>query len=70
MALADQTHYQAWLAAELADDLAEGELGLQGSVVKQTLDVLRELRDTFRYAVDFGGLTPVHRRFFQHTTGG
>ncbi len=70
MALADQTHYQAWLAAELADDLAEGELGLQGSVVKQTLDVLRELRDTFRYAVDFGGLTPESsRRFFQHTTG-
>jgi len=69
MALTAPASYQAWLAGELADDLAEGELGLQGSVVKQTLDILRELRDTFRYAVDFGGLAPESsRRFFQHTT--
>lgn len=69
MSLADSAGYQAWLATELATDLAEGELGLQGSVIKQTLDILRELRDTFRYAVDFGGLTPKsNRRFFQHTT--
>ena len=68
MSLTDATGYQGWLAAELAADLAEGELGLQGSVVKQTLDILRELRDTFRHAVDFGGLTPEsNRRFFQQT---
>lgn len=68
MALGDGPGYQAWLAGELAADLIEGELGLQGSVVKQTLDILRELRDTFRYAVDFGGLTPESsRRFFQRT---
>ena len=58
MSLTDPAGYQGWLAAELAADLAEGELGLQGSIVKQTLDILRELRDTFRHAVDFGGLTP------------
>ena len=58
MSLTDAAGYQGWLAAELAADLAEGELGLQGSIVKQTLDILRELRDTFRHAVDFGGLTP------------
>jgi uncharacterized NAD(P)/FAD-binding protein YdhS len=69
MSLADSAGYQAWLAAELATDLAEGEMGLQGSVIKQTLDILRELRDTFRYAVDFGGLTPEsNRSFFQYTT--
>jgi uncharacterized NAD(P)/FAD-binding protein YdhS len=68
MSLTDAAGYQDWLAAELAADLAEGELGLQGSIVKQTLDILRELRDTFRYAVDFGGLTAESsRRFFQQT---
>ncbi|HEX8094979.1 MAG TPA: hypothetical protein VF542_14200, partial [Jatrophihabitans sp.] len=68
MPLTDRAGYQDWLAAELAADLAEGELGLQGSIIKQTLDVLRQLRDTFRYAVDFGGLTEESsRRFFQQT---
>jgi uncharacterized NAD(P)/FAD-binding protein YdhS len=68
MSLSDSAGYQNWLAAELAADLAEGELGLQGSIVKQTLDILRELRDTFRYAVDFGGLTAgSSRRFFRRT---
>lgn len=68
MAVADSAGYQSWLAAELTADLAEGELGLQASIIKQTLDILRELRDTFRYAVDFGGLTPEScRRFFQQT---
>jgi hypothetical protein len=68
MSLTGRAGYQGWLAAELAADLVEGELGLQGSIVKQTLDILRELRDTFRHAVDFGGLTPeTCRRFFQQT---
>jgi uncharacterized NAD(P)/FAD-binding protein YdhS len=68
MALTDAGGYQAWLTEELIADLVEGKLGLQGSVVKQTLDILRELRDTFRYAVDFGGLTPHScHRFFQQT---
>ena len=49
--------YQDWLAGYLIDDLAEGTLGFIGSPVKASLDILRELRDTVRYAVDFGGLT-------------
>jgi uncharacterized NAD(P)/FAD-binding protein YdhS len=49
--------YQKWLAETLRADLAEGLLGFAGSPVKAGLDVLRELRDTFRYVVDFGGLT-------------
>ncbi len=49
--------YQKWLAETVRADLAEGLLGFAGSPVKAGLDVLRELRDTFRYVVDFGGLT-------------
>lgn len=49
--------YQKWLAETLRADLAEGLLGFAGSPVKAGLDVLRALRDTFRYVVDFGGLT-------------
>lgn len=68
MSLTGATGYQDWLTGELAADLAEGELGLRDSIVKRTLDVLRELRDTFRYAVDFAGLTPEStRRFYRHT---
>ncbi len=49
--------YQKWLAEAIRADLAEGLLGFAGSPVKAGLDVLRALRDTFRYVVDFGGLT-------------
>jgi uncharacterized NAD(P)/FAD-binding protein YdhS len=49
--------YQKWLAEGVRADLAEGVLGFAGSPVKAGLDVLRALRDTFRYVVDFGGLT-------------
>lgn len=57
MLLDDSTAYQKWLADALSLDLAEGVLGFTGSPVKAALDVLRELRDTFRHAVDFRGLT-------------
>jgi len=49
--------YQKWLAETIRADLAEGLLGFAGSPVKAGLDVLRALRDTFRYVVDFSGLT-------------
>jgi uncharacterized NAD(P)/FAD-binding protein YdhS len=58
MDLTDAAAYQNWLSGYVSADLAEGLLGFAGSPVKAALDVLRELRDTFRYAVDFGGLTP------------
>ncbi len=64
----DADAYQHWLARAVADDLAEGELGLAGSVVKGALDILRELRDTFRYVVDFGGLTEQSLDDFMSTT--
>jgi uncharacterized NAD(P)/FAD-binding protein YdhS len=68
MLLGDHQIHQKWLAGVLRADLAEGLLGFVGSPVKAALDVLRELRDTFRYVVDFGGLTPASLdRFTCHT---
>ena len=58
MSLHSSDSYQEWLARVIRADLAEGMLGFAGSPVKGALDVLRDLRDQFRYAVDFGGLTP------------
>lgn len=58
MLLDDHQIYQKWLTGVLRADLAEGLLGFVASPVKAALDVLRELRDTFRHVVDFGGLTP------------
>jgi hypothetical protein len=57
MRLDGSAGYQAWLAGVMRDDLAEGALGFAGSPVKAGLDILRDLRDLVRYAVDFGGLT-------------
>jgi hypothetical protein len=60
--------YQEWLGGLVRADLAEGLLGFAGSPVKAALDVLRALRDTFRYAVDFGGLTPASADEFARRT--
>jgi uncharacterized NAD(P)/FAD-binding protein YdhS len=57
MGLRDPQAYQDWLAGTLRRDLDEGRLGFAGSPLKAGLDVVRALRDTFRYAIDFGGLT-------------
>jgi uncharacterized NAD(P)/FAD-binding protein YdhS len=66
--LDDTDAYQKWLAGFMQDDLAEGRRGFAGSPLKAGLDVLRELRDTFRYAVDFGGLTAASLDEFTRTT--
>jgi len=58
MSLRSGPSYQRWLATVIRADLAEGGRGYAGSPVKAALDVLRALREQFRYAVDFGGLTP------------
>ncbi|HET6210471.1 MAG TPA: FAD/NAD(P)-binding protein [Jatrophihabitans sp.] len=68
MCLQDGQGYQQWFADLIRSDLAEGELGLAGSVVKATLDILRELRDTFRFAVDFGAVTPASLERFHAET--
>jgi uncharacterized NAD(P)/FAD-binding protein YdhS len=58
MSLHSSDSYQRWLAAAVSADLAEAVHGFTGSPVKGALDVLRDLREQFRYVVDFGGLTP------------
>jgi uncharacterized NAD(P)/FAD-binding protein YdhS len=57
MLLDDSEAYQKWLTEVMQRDLDEGVLGFARSPVKAALDILRELRDIVRYAVDFGGLT-------------
>jgi uncharacterized NAD(P)/FAD-binding protein YdhS len=57
MVLSDAAGYQQWLGGVIRWDLSEGLLGFVGSPFKAALDILRDLRDTFRYMVDFGGLT-------------
>ena len=57
MLLDGSAAYQEWLAEFVTLDLADGILGFARSPVKAALDILRELRDTIRYVVDFGGLT-------------
>ncbi|HJQ03013.1 MAG TPA: FAD/NAD(P)-binding protein [Jatrophihabitans sp.] len=68
MCLRDSVSYQQWFADLLRADLVEGELGFSGSLVKATLDVLRDLRDTFRFAVDFGGVTERSLELFHADT--
>lgn len=48
--------YRKWYEERLRSDLVEARLGLEGSPTKAGLEVLRDLRDVVRYAVDFGGL--------------
>ncbi|WP_412538123.1 FAD/NAD(P)-binding protein [Longispora sp. K20-0274] len=68
MLLDDADAYQKWLTETVRRDLAEGVLGFAGSPVKAALDVLRLGRDTFRHAVDFGGLTDASLdAFTRHT---
>ncbi|HEY8472075.1 MAG TPA: FAD/NAD(P)-binding protein [Natronosporangium sp.] len=68
MLRADSAAYQKWFAEVVKADLAEGALGFAGSPVKAALDVLRALRDTFRYAIDYGGLTDDSLESFHRTT--
>ena len=57
LALDDPDAYQAWLMETVERDLAQARRGFAGSEIKSGLDVLRALRDTFRYAIDFGAVT-------------
>ena len=68
MLLDDGDAYRKWLTEVLRGDLADGLLGFTASPVKAGLDILRALRDMFRYVVDYGGLTDASlERFLGHT---
>ena len=49
--------YQRQVCAHIEDDLREAEKGEIQSARKASLELLRVLRNTIRYTVDFGGLT-------------
>ncbi|MFE8047902.1 FAD/NAD(P)-binding protein [Brenneria goodwinii] len=59
--------YSRFFAAHLEDDLAAAEAGNVEGAVKAATDVIRDVRDILRAAIDFGGLTAAsHRRFLEH----
>ncbi|KNB50893.1 FAD binding domain-containing protein [Streptomyces caatingaensis] len=49
--------YREWLLGYLRDDLAEARLGNVDGPLKAALDVLRDLRNEVRLAVDHAGIT-------------
>lgn len=62
-ALATRTEFRGWLETHLRHDLAEAGKGNVDSPVKAASDVLRDLRDTLRAAIDFGGLSEASHRW-------
>lgn len=62
-ALATRRAFGAWLTGHLRQDLAEAAKGNVDSPLKAASDVLRDLRDTLRAAIDFGGLTEASHRW-------
>ncbi|MGW2248615.1 FAD/NAD(P)-binding protein [Kitasatospora sp. NPDC001660] len=68
MALQDSRAYQRWLAETVRRDLVEAGHGLDRSPVKAALEAVREVRDTLRDAVNFGGLTSASLDRFLRST--
>jgi uncharacterized NAD(P)/FAD-binding protein YdhS len=61
---ADASEFHGFVREHMQADLAEAERGNRTSEVKAATDVLRDVRDSIRYAVDQAGLTPEsHRKF-------
>ncbi|NSC25052.1 MULTISPECIES: FAD/NAD(P)-binding domain-containing protein [Streptomyces] len=52
----DRDDFRAWLLDRLAEDVRQAREGNVGGPVKAALDVLRDLRNEIRLAVDHGGL--------------
>jgi uncharacterized NAD(P)/FAD-binding protein YdhS len=59
--------YREFVQAYLRQDIADALEGNVDNPRKAAADVIRDLRDNIRYAVDYCGLTPEsHRRFLSH----
>ena len=63
-ALSDRHSYGNWLQEFLKEDVRQAKLGNVSGPVKAACDVLRDLRDTLRIAVDFGCLDEESHRWF------
>ena len=62
-ALADRQTFGHWLRWHLKGDVREARMGNLGSPLKAACDVLRDLRDNLRAAIEFGALTPESHRW-------
>jgi uncharacterized NAD(P)/FAD-binding protein YdhS len=56
--------FRDWFLARMSEDLQEAWRGNRTSGVKAATDVLRDAREGFREAMEFGGLTPASHRYF------
>jgi hypothetical protein len=61
-ALASQAKFDAFVISYVAEDLAWARGGNMSSPWKAATDVLRDVRDNLRYAIDFGGLTELSHK--------
>lgn len=62
-ALENQSNFASWFNEYLKEDVNEALRGNMNSPLKAACDVLRDLRDILRYAIDFGGLTENSHRW-------
>ena len=62
-ALASRDAFGQWLKGHLLDDVREARMGNLASPLKAACDVLRDLRDNLRAAIEFGGLTQASHRW-------
>jgi len=62
----DYREFEEFVLKLLQDDIAQAFGGNISNPIKAATDILRDIRDNLRYAVDFGGLTPAsHERFLK-----
>jgi len=62
-ALTTALDFQTWLIEHLREDLVEAKKGNVDGPLKAACDVVRDLRDCLRSAIDFGGLTEESHRW-------
>jgi hypothetical protein len=62
-ALAGRDTFNRWLTGYLRQDVQEAKKGNLDSPMKAACDVLRDLRDNLRAAIEFGGLTEASHRW-------
>ncbi|HEY1485679.1 MAG TPA: FAD/NAD(P)-binding protein, partial [Micromonosporaceae bacterium] len=58
----DEHHFRSTLLDLVRTDIAEAKRGTLNGPIKAALDVLRDIRNTVRDLVDFGGLDPASHR--------
>ncbi|MFF8438320.1 FAD/NAD(P)-binding protein [Streptomyces bacillaris] len=63
---ASPEEFRERLLAVMDEDLAQAELGTLDGPLKSALDVLRDIRNVVRLAVDYGGLLPASHTGFFH----